>query len=314
MGRTLRLITSVGSAGGGEHVAGVAQVGLGGEPPQLGVGQRRSCEARAIRGRGELQVRERAAAELGGAAEQEAEREVVIQAADPVVGGDLRERRRASATARYIATTSSVASSFAQISRRWCGRIAWTRTSARSAARERVGDLRIDTRRARVPAFGPRRSPPPLAATTSAWTCATPSVIAASFGASAAARATRSSAWRLLPARDVELREVERGARGDRRGRVGGGEHLLERGARGGLVAGELRDHGVAELGRDAVELGRDAGRRIGDARLRAAGAVDAAEARRGRRRGTPRSRARSASGTAKLGVAPAPESVPTGW
>ena len=63
-----------------------------------------------------------------------AEREVVIEAADPVVGRDLRERRPCSAIARYIATTSSVASSLAQTSRRWCGRIAWTRTSARSAA------------------------------------------------------------------------------------------------------------------------------------------------------------------------------------
>ena len=66
----------------------------------------------------------------------------------------------------------------------------------------------------------------------------------------------------------VELGEVERGARGDRCGGVGCGEHFFERGACTGVVAGELGDHGVAELGRDAVELGRDAGCRIGNARL----------------------------------------------
>ena len=76
-----------------------------------------------------------------------------------------------------------------------------------------------------------------------------------------------------------ELREVERGARGNRRRQVARGEQVLEAGARGGEIAGQLGEQRRAELGRSPVELGRDAARGIGG------GAVGRCDLDRPRRR-----------------------------
>ena len=83
----------------------------------------------------------------------------------------------------------------------------------------------------------------------------------------------------------LDLREVQRGSRGEHGGRIGGAEHALEASLGRDLVSRELGKHGVAKGRRDAVELGRHAecgvrgapSNRRGGRRLRARGYVVAA-------------------------------------
>jgi hypothetical protein len=68
----------------------------------------------------------------------------------------------------------------------------------------------------------------------------------------------------------LHLREVQRGAAGERPLGVRGREDLLEAGPRGHAVSGQLREHGPDEHGGGAIELGGhpDAGVRRLAARL----------------------------------------------
>jgi dolichol-phosphate mannosyltransferase len=71
----------------------------------------------------------------------------------------------------------------------------------------------------------------------------------------------RATSRRRLAGARRELREVERGAGGERRGGIAGGEHALEPGARRGEIARQLGEHRVAERRRCAIErCGADVG------------------------------------------------------
>ena len=94
---------------------------------------------------------------------------------------------------------------------------ACTCASALLGGCERARDLGLDAGSA-VPTRGPRMSPVPLAATTSAWSCATPSAIATSAGASALASRAELERAAVLARTRLELREVQRRVGRDRGG------------------------------------------------------------------------------------------------